>query len=98
MSSKSVSSQIVPAQITVCAEVWGRFIRAKSAAAAAEKEVKAVRAELGLPADAAAACALFGDAFPEAVICDGNGRPVGKLTVFMRDAYTVPAGKSLRIS
>lgn len=73
-------------QIQVSADGWRAFVMADAKAKAAEKEAKALRAELGLP-ETAELVALLGataESGAKAVIIDGNGTPVGSITVYWR--------------
>ena len=90
----------VPAQIVVSAEQWHAFNAAKARAAAMAKEVDALRAVMGLPDTAALVKALgaTAEAPAAAVIVDGNGAPLGKVSVYWRDAYEVRAAFASRVS
>jgi hypothetical protein len=96
-----VPSVIQPAaQIQVSAEGWHKWRTMKARASAMEKEEKALRAELGFP-DTASLVALLGvSEFVKgsAVIIDGNGTPLGKVSVFYVSAKEIPAGFQSRIS
>lgn len=73
-------------QIQVSADGWRAFVMADAKAKAAEKEAKALRAELGLP-ETAELVSLLGataELGAKAVIVDGNGTPVGSITVYWR--------------
>ncbi len=100
MSSVITVPSNVPAQIVVSAADWQAFNAAKCRAAAMAKEVEALRAVMGLPETAALVKALGATAetAAAAVIVDGNGLPLGKVSVFWRDAYEVKAGFASRVS
>lgn len=73
-------------QIQVSADGWRAFVMADAKAKAAEKEAKALRAELGLP-ETAELVSLLGatvELGAKAVIVDGNGTPVGSLSLYWR--------------
>ena len=89
-----------PAQIQVSAEKWRKWREMHAKASAMEKEAKALRAEMGFP-DTAQLVELFGVTETEkksAVIIDGNGSPLGKVSVFHVSAKEIPAGFQSRIS
>lgn len=89
-----------PATIIVSAEKFARWQKAKQAATAAAKEADALKAECGFPETLALAELLEVPVGGkgEAVIVDGNSRPVGKLSLFWKDEYVVKAGFTCRIS
>jgi hypothetical protein len=90
----NTETKTVPALITVPADAWRAFIAAKARAAAAEKEAAAARMLLGIPGTAELV-ALLGateETSAAAVIVDGNGTPIGKVSVYRRDGYVVEPG------
>ena len=97
MQTQDVTSQAV---IVVSAESFAKWQRVKQAASALAKEAEVLKAECGFP-DTEKLVALL--EIPEggkgaAVIVNGNGAPIGKLSVFWKDAYIVQAGFSSRVS
>lgn len=91
---------IIPASITVNAEAFAKWQKAKQAAQALAKEADALRMECGFP-ETETLVSLLGVAEcgkGSAVIVNGNGVPIGKVSVFWKDAYVVKAGFSSRIS
>jgi hypothetical protein len=95
-----MSNETLPAQIEVSAQAWRAYALAKAKATAATKEAETLRAALGLP-ETETLVALLGATEAEgasAVLVDGNGTPVGKLSVSFRAPYSVKGGWSARLS
>ena len=90
------------AVITVTAADWHAYVTAAAAARAAEKEAAARKAVmLGQLADKETAVqelSATAESGATAVLQDGNGNPLGKLSLYWRDQYTVGAGFVMRIS
>jgi hypothetical protein len=99
--SVPVPSVISPAaQIQVSAAAWHAWRAMHQKASAAEKEAKALREAMGFPSTAALV-ELFGVnevTKASAVIIDGNGQPLGKVSVFHCGEKIIPAGFQSRIS
>jgi hypothetical protein len=107
--SSTVQTQVVypvpsvinpPAQIQVSAEKWRKWREMHAKASAMEKEAKALRAEMGFP-ETAQLVQMLGVTETEknsAVIIDGNGTPLGKVSVFYVSEKIIPAQFQSRIS
>jgi len=99
MSSDTQVSHTVSIQAT--AADWATYRNAKARANAAEKEVKAIEGKLGLP-DAKSLARLVGfTAEGEArtvLVTDGNGTPLGTLTVYWFSGSETPAGIRRRVN
>ena len=82
-------------QIQATAADWQTLRNAKARATAADKEVKAITKALGLP-DAKELARMVGfTAEGEAqsvLVVDGNGAPLGTLTVYWFSGSETPAG------
>lgn len=80
-------------QVQVEGKAYRAFLRAKAATAAAEREEKAAKQACGLP-EREELLASLGVPTEEqkvvAVVTDGNGKPIGKLTLSHRKAYVSP--------
>ena len=101
LASAPIPSVIAPpAQIQVSAEGWHKWRAMKARASAMEKEEKSLRTELGFP-DTAQLVSLLGVTETEkksAVIIDGNGAPLGKVSVYHCAEKIISAGFQSRIS
>ena len=99
-SSNAMSNETLPAQIEVSAQAWRAYVIAKAKATSAAKEAETLRAALGLP-ETETLVALLGATEKDggsAVLIDGNGTPVAKLSLSYRAAYAVKAGWVSRLS
>lgn len=94
------NSIAIPAVIQVSADNWHAWRAMHAKAQAMAKESDALRAQCGIPESAALAAMLgaTADTKAAAVIVDGNGSPLGKVSVYWRDAYTVSASFVSRVS
>ena len=95
-----MSNETLPAQIEVSAQAWRAYALAKAKATAAAKEAETLKAALGLP-ETEALVAMLGaneENGASAVLVDGNGTPVGKLSLAYRAAYAVKAGWVSRLT
>lgn len=90
----------VPADIIVKADAFRAYREAKARAAAAQKEADAARKLAGIPSteDLVNQLDLSKGEKGEVVIKDGNGVPMGKIAVFWKDGFEMPAGFQARIS
>lgn len=90
----------VQAFVTVAADSWHRFRTAQAEANAAKRKADLLRKETGLPetADLVSLLSLAPSDSGQITVLDGNGKAVGKVAVFWRDAYTVEAGFVSRVS
>ena len=84
-----------PFIIQVPAVKWDAYQKAKARASAAKREAEQLGEQCGIP-DADALAKLmrlrYGIEKGEAVIQDGNGSPIGKVSVFYHPGATIPAG------
>lgn len=91
----------IPALITVNGPAFAKWRKAVDAASAAKKEADALRQECGFP-DTDALRRMLGltefGGKASAIVQDGNGKPIGKVSVFWKDAFEMPAGFSSRVS
>jgi hypothetical protein len=98
----TTTTAVPAAAITVAAADWHAYLNAATAARAAEKEAAARKAVLlGHLADKEVAVRELmatAETGATAVFLDGNGNPLGKLSLYWRDQYTVGAGFVMRIS
>jgi hypothetical protein len=80
---------------------FAKWRKAVDAANAAKKEAETLKEVCGFP-DTESLRRLLGvtewQTKGAAVIVDGNGKPVGKVSVFFKDAFVMPAGFSSRVS
>lgn len=76
-------------QIKVQAQAWADLLSAKAKEAAFKREVESLEKQLGIASGSALAEAfgLKDGERAEAVVVDGNGSPIGKLTVSYRPGY-----------
>lgn len=91
----------IPAEITVRADAFRAYREAKQREAAAKKEAEAARAEAGIPStdDLVKQLKLSKtNDKGEVVIKDGNGVPIGKISVFWKNSFEMPAGYQSRVS
>jgi hypothetical protein len=87
-------------QIQVSAEAWRAFVLAKDAASAAAREAEACKLALGLPSteELVALLGASESTAAAAVVTNGNGTPIGKLTVSFRSPYSVKGGFVARLT
>jgi hypothetical protein len=90
----------LPGQIQVSAENWHNWRAIHAKAQAMAKEADALRKVCGIPetADLVATLGATAELGASAVIIDGNGSPLGKVSVYWRDAYAVKATFVSRVS
>jgi len=100
MENHKAAIAALPAQIQVSAESWHAWRAMHARAAAMTKESEALRALCGIPdtKDLAKLIGATAEAKADAVIIDGNGSPLGKVSVYWRDTYTVSASFVSRVS
>lgn len=102
MSNQIETPTVHQVRISATAADWQRYMQAKARASAMEKEVKQIESALGIPEakDIAKLCGLSADsdAKVSALIVDGNGAPLGKLSVFWFNGAVMPAGFRRRVS
>lgn len=77
--------------ITVNAGTFSRYQRTRAAIAALERRSKALEAEMALPVPSEETSGQW-------IIADGNGLPIGKLSVFYYPGANIPPGWRKRIS
>ena len=102
MSSTLVESAIIQVRINATAADWHALTEAKARASAAARHVEQLEKAMNIP-DAKEIARLCGvsaeaDAKVSALIVDGNGAPLGKLTVFWFPGCAMPAGFRRRIT
>lgn len=89
---------IAPAFITVPADKWKAYRDAKAKASAMEREAKQLGEQCGIPDADTLARTLAGRVNPshelkgEIVVQDGNGAPIGKISVFYHPGAVIPSG------
>lgn len=90
----------VAALITVNGPAFAKWRKAVDAANAAKKEVDALKEVCGFP-DTENLVSMLGLAQggkASATVADGNGKPIGKVSVYWKGAFEIPAGFSSRVS
>lgn len=101
MSTVTQSQVSHKVAIQATAADWQTYRNAKARANAAAKEVSAIESALGLP-DAKSLARLVGfTAEGEAqtvLVTDGNGSPLGSLTVYWFSGSETPAGIRRRVN
>jgi len=97
---ETVTNAAVAALITVNGPAFAVWRKAHAAATAARKEADTLREACGFPSTESLVVMLGiaqgGKA--SATVADGNGKPVGKVSVYWKDAFEMPAGFSSRVS
>ncbi len=78
-------------QITVPAEIWGKFIKERAEANAAAKRADKLKEIMNFPATDTTTQGEY-------IIVDGNNNAVGKYTIAPREGYFVKAGFVGRLS
>jgi hypothetical protein len=94
------SAETIPARLQVDGPAFAKWRKIYAKAKAMEKEEKSLRAEVGLP-DSETIAKMLGvkpDAAQSAVIVDGNGSPIGKLSAWWSPAFEMPASYKTRVS
>lgn len=93
-------SPVTPFVITVPADAWNAYQRAKAIASAAAKDAEQLGEACGIPEAQTLAAKLGlnpGDK-GECVIQDGNARAIGKLALFYHPGMTIGPGWRKRVS
>lgn len=99
-NQKVVLTQEVAAELTVNADAFRAYNEAKQRENAAKKEAEAARVLAGIPPteDLVRLLGISEGGKGSVVVKNGNNVPVGKISVFWKDEYSVKAGFSSRVS
>ncbi len=92
----------IPAQLTVDAVAFKKWRLAEAKASAAKHEAEALRQMCGFP-DTKGLALLLGvppavDSTKAAIIIDASGVPLGKVSVWWKAGFEMPASYSARVS